>query len=637
MKLFKNNITQRVLLAFVIYILTFPSFNLITSPGLDSSYTWGLNYLFANDYETLKQLVYPIGVLGFLKMPLAIGYNLIWAICFYSVIKIWFIYSLLNLSVPENKITRIIQLITVVLISMYSGFDITLIGLCGVLGIKFLSNQKSLLIFILTVIAYVSFNIKTSIGISAFSVLFMTVLLNFLKLKDWKQLIKTIGISLSALLLIGILLFQDIELLFTRFFQAFKVSSGYSSSLSLHPENNWWLLFGFILSIVLIPIIFKSKKIRVLFFLFLPSFFMMWKHAMVREDASHNGILLYFTFIFWGIAILYSNKNLIKIGIWGAASMTLFFFNLKNIDGFNGISFNLNGIKNLNQNLHYESYVTKNNQASEIELEKLTLSSEIKTIIGDNTIDFYPWEHAYAKANKLNWHPRKTIELGGSSSQWVSEISASHFSCKDSPEFILFHFQSDRYEGELSSFDGRHLLNDEPLFIKNLIANYSKEYTNDKFSLFRKNPDPDSIIKTLFPEETIQFNKWVSVPKEETSFTTCKVNVQHSISQKALTFLYKDDKYLIDYKLNDGRVFTYRFLPNTAVDGLWCNPLITELQSKKIEGEVAKIRFRKLYYGDSEIKIQFVKNEIITTRNMISIPFNKSAANNRKTVLIRKN
>ena len=508
MKLFKNNTTQRVFLAFVIYILTFPSFNLITSPGLDSSYTWGLNYLFANDYETLKQLVYPIGVLGFLKMPLAIGYNLICAICFYSVIKIWFIYSLLNLSVQENKITRIIQLILVVLISMYSGFDVTLIGLCGILGIKFLSNQKLFLIFVLTVIAYLSFNIKTSIGISAFSVLFMTVLLNFLKLKDWKQLTEIIGISLLAIFVVGILLFQDIELLFTRFFQAFKVSSGYSSSLSLHPENNWWLLLGFILSIVLVPIVFKSKKIRALSFLFLPSFFMMWKHAMVREDASHNGILLYFTFIFWGITILYSNKNLLKIGIWGIASMTLFFFNLKNIDGFNGISFNLNGIKNLNEVLHYKSYVAKNNQASDKELEKLTLSPEIKKIIGDETIDFYPWEHAYAKANQLNWHPRKTIELGGSSSQWVSEISASHFSGKDSPEFVLFHFQADRYEGELSSFDGRYLLNDEPLVIENLLKNYSTIYPNsNSFLLFSKKTVQDSIIKTSQPKKIIQFNQ----------------------------------------------------------------------------------------------------------------------------------
>ena len=238
----------------------------------------------------------------------------------------------------------------------------------------------------------------------------------------------------------------------------------------------------------------------------------------------------------------------------------------------------------------------------------------------------------------MNWHPRKTIELGGSSSQWVSEISASHFSGEDSPEFVLFHFQADRYEGELSSFDGRYLLNDEPLVIENLLKNYSTIYPNsNSFLLFSKKTVQDSIIKTSQPKKIIQFNQWVSVPNEETSFTTCKVNVQHSISQKALTFLYKDDNYLIDYKLKDGRVFTYRFLPNTVVDGLWCNPLITELQSKEIEGEVAEIRFRKLYYGDSKIKIQFVKNEIITTRNMFSIPFNKSAANNSKTVLSRKN
>ena len=491
----KNSIAARLLIALVIYLITFPAFNLITSPGLDSSYTWGLNYLLVHDYETLKQLVYPIGVLGFLKMPLAIGNNLIWAIVFYSIIKFWFLFSLLSLSISEYKVKRIIQFVLVVIISMYSGFDITLVALCVLLGIRFLEHQKLLSILMLTIVAYISFNIKTSIGISAFSVLFMTVTINFLKLKDWKQLLKIIGISISTILIIGIILFQDFGLIVTRFFQAFKISSGYSSSLSLHPDNNWLVLSGFILSILLIPLIFKTKRIRILFYQFLPSFFMMWKHAMVREDASHNGILFYFTLIFWAMAIIYCNKNIWRMGILGIASMSLFYLNLKNIDGFNRINLNLNGIKNLNEIVHYKKCVEDNNQITSKELEKLKLNSETLNTIGQQTIDFYPWEHAYAKVNNLNWSPRKTLEIGASSSRWSSEIAASHYQGDSAPEFVLFHYYADKYEGKLSSIDGRYLLNDEPLVVFNLLKNYKIRIANDTFVVFKKLNEPNIIIE----------------------------------------------------------------------------------------------------------------------------------------------
>ena len=110
--------------------------------------------------------------------------------------------------------------------------------------------------------------------------------------------------------------------------------------------------------------------------------------------------------------------------------------------------------------------------------------------------------------------------------------------------------------------------------------------------------------------------------------------MQNSLTQKATTFLYKDDLYLVDYKLKDGRVLTYRFTPNTAVDGLWCNPFVSSFNSTDITTDVVQLRFRKLHYGGKQgkLKIQFVLNNIDSTNNYVR-PFGISTKNKIKTIL----
>jgi len=57
----------KIVIAIFIYLFTFPAFEPDLAPGLDASYVWGLNWLFANNYTALTQLIYPVGPLALLK------------------------------------------------------------------------------------------------------------------------------------------------------------------------------------------------------------------------------------------------------------------------------------------------------------------------------------------------------------------------------------------------------------------------------------------------------------------------------------------------------------------------------------------------------------------------------------------
>lgn len=625
---------KNIVLTLLVLVLTFPSFNLVSSPGLDSSYTWGLNYLFEHDYHKLSKIVYPIGVLGFLKMPLDIGNNLIWAIGFIGILKGYFIYLLLDERIALSRLHKIVSLLLIVFISVFSGYDITFIGISLMLARKFLTSEKLLTLFVFVVIAYLGFNIKTSIGISCFSILFLVFILFFFKSKHKKYVIAPVLLSIGTVMLLGSFIFENVSDIWIHFFHAFKVSSGYSSSLALHPDNNWWLIAGFILGILSFPLYANCKENRVLFTLAFPSFFMMWKHAMVREDASHNPILLYFSFIFFGIAILASTSKKNRIALIGLITLSLFYLNLSHIEGFHGVSFSLNGPQNL-ANLLSKEFVSGQKQLTNRALEPLALPDSIKSIIGKQTIDFYPWEHNYAQANELNWSPRKTIEIGASSSKWTSSIASDHYLNSRSPEFVLWHLNKNKYEGNSGTFDNRFVLNDEPLVVMNLLQHYSIVTKIDKFILLQKNRTPLKAIDSSFKKKEGKWNEWIEVENSNKTIR-CKIDIKPSLTQNLLTFLYKDDLYEIDYLLNDGRIISYRFIPNTAKDGLWISPMVNTIHTKYWEAKVKQFRIRKVFYitSSGNFDYQIINTELFDNSKLVSPLYKKEIL--PRTVFLEK-
>ena len=91
------------LLALLPVVLTYPVFEPDFGTGLDSSYVWGLNWLFDNDYSTLKHLIYPYGPLAFLKIPTAPNGHFAFALAFYTVVK-W-VFAVLMLRLVANVLT----------------------------------------------------------------------------------------------------------------------------------------------------------------------------------------------------------------------------------------------------------------------------------------------------------------------------------------------------------------------------------------------------------------------------------------------------------------------------------------------------------------------------------------------------
>ncbi len=598
---------EKAVVTILLFLFTFPKFEPDYGIGLDTSYAWALNFLLSNNYALLQELVYPIGILGFLKMPTTEGHHLLFALAFYAVLKIGFIASLLKIIYTSNPERKAVSILILSIISLFASIDFLMIGVCVIQSFLYLEKGRMLNLSIATALAYIGLCVKSSIGISGFSVIFMCFSLDLYFKRNYSKALRFIAVSLSISTLLGLLILNDFEMLYQQFVNAINLSSGYADALSLHPENNWYLLSGFITSIFIVPWICKNKNAKIIFLLFLPCIFAVWKHAMAREDMSHYQILFYFLFLFWGILILCSTAKIKTLFCTAALSILLFWGNMSKLYAYSEFKLEEFGISNfITSVLKYKTFEKKYSALSLENIKPSKLDNSVLTTIGRSKIDVYPWELSYIPANDLHWRPRKTLQ-GGAYSRWLDSISAQDFDIHNKAEYLLFHYVKDQYGGDLGSIDNRYLLNDNPKTIFNILNHYSVKIKTNNYLLFKKNTKNNFTKITGEKQSATTWNTWVNVPPSANELLRIKVFSKTSAIGKLKNFLYKSEPYFIDYELEGNRILSFRYIPENAKDGIWINPFIRFPGSNILEEKAVKVRFRcteNLFNNDS-IHYQF--------------------------------
>lgn len=584
---FRYPIVLKVLFAIFIYLLTFTGFEPDLAPGLDASYVWGLNWLFANDYSTLLQLVYPIGPLALLKMPTIEGGNFILFLIVYSILKFGFIFECFKLAESYSK-NFYLSVVLILIASYFTNIDMLITFLCLMLCFRSIKESKWLPFAVAAILAYIGLFIKTSIGVISLSILFVTIIINFYENRNWKRLLIQAFILLSSALAVGLAVFHQFSTLFKYFVAEFHLVTGYGGALSLHPDNNWFALSIFIAIMLTYPLFAKEKDARYIFLLAFIPLFANWKHAFVREDITHYQSIVLFVIIFWCIMLITKTERKNYSIVCALLSVMMLHCNMTNIPNYKSRKIDYCGVNNFNDIvLGYKDFATRMNNITDEAMSCEKLPEEVLKMINSSTIDFYPWEHSYAKVNGLNWQPRKTIEIGASTSKWLSDLASQNFCGKSRTDFVLWHFNDDGF-----TIDGRYPLNDEPNVVFNILQNYSPAYYGDKYVLFQTSDDKAKIERKTLAKFSVKFNEWIDVPDCGNNIQRIKVWSKVNFSGLLKKTFLKDEIYYIDYLTSDNKLLTYRYVPSTAVDGLWVNPFVTKFPNGELAGKIVKLRFR---------------------------------------------
>ncbi|MBG0858195.1 MAG: hypothetical protein IQL11_01745 [Bacteroidales bacterium] len=589
-----RSLLRIIVTAIVIFLFTFPEFGPDFGAGLDNSYAWAFNYLFAGDYGRLVELIYPFGPLGFLKIPLVVGSNFAVGLIFFSILKLLFILSLLHLftSAGKQEAGFILPALMTLIVSYFCDIDLAVTGLTTILSFSFLRKNNPHLIAGAVIAATLGLFIKSSIGIISFTVVIGSLVIHYLNNRNAKLLFLPVVINLLIFHLLGLLVFRSIGSFYGYLIGVTRLTAGYSTALAVYPENSWTFLGIFILTVISFPFLIKDRESRILYFLMIIPLFMIWKHAMSREDITHSRVMLYFLFFFWGILAGTSKEKSVLLFLVPVISILAFYRNMSNLERYSGYKIEISGINHFyNAVIGYREMFQRCKEISEANISQNRLDSETRTIIGNSTIDFYPWELSYVPANDLNWQPRKTLQ-SGSYSRWLDRKSSLSFEQNKGPEFILLHYIGDQYGGRFGSIDGRYLFNEEPLTLYNILRNYSVIKTTDTFVLLAAADSARLAMPEISGRQNIGWDEWIDVPDFGRDIGRVRFFSRPDILGKIKLILYKGEAYYIDYQLNNNMVLTYRFNPVNARDGLWINPMYRDSLSADTAARVQKIRFR---------------------------------------------
>lgn len=604
----------------LVFILTFFTMEADCGVGLDSSYLWGLNYLFANDYKTLTDLVYPFGPLSLFKIPMAISHNLLFYVFFYYIITFSFI-ALFFYIARKKTFSLLPAFLLCYCALILIRIDYTLVFVCVMLSFIAI-KKKSIPFFCLSsVLATIGLCVKSSIGVESLGVIAVACLVSLCENRNWKYFIFQIFAIVLCFLLVGCIVFKGFTAFIYYLYGVKDLVFGYGDSLALYPENSWLLIcFGFML-VFSSPLLLKDKDATIFLLLSLIPLYSTYKHAFIREDIYHYQQLVFFLIAFWSIMTLMNKKRAVLTVICGVLCIGSFYLNARNLGDVEVITKHLKTehIKSF-YNYTFRLKETKEHFArlSQQAFKEDTLPKSWKTLIGNSTVDCYPWEHILAGANNLNWKPRKT--LGSAVSDYTSKLSQENYDIKTGVDFVIWHFNPDDYA---KTFDDKYFLNEEPDVTLSLMNNYTCIAKTDKYLLLQRNKDgkQNFLAGKKAKPFTASLNQWIQIKQKPNTILRLKISTNKTTLGKIKSAILKGVAYYIDYQTTDGTIYSFRYTPNLAKEGLWINPLVLNPFSEQQGRQVEQIRFRTNNdkYIRKSINLQFEE-----------IKINEISANNDK-------
>jgi hypothetical protein len=134
--------------------------------------------------------------------------------------------------------------------------------------------------------------------------------------------------------------------------------------------------------------------------------------------------------------------------------------------GWNPVAFR--GLTNLSRLAGLSAYRAHVQMLSTDALRRARLPGSMRRIIGEASVDVYPWNASYVRANQLTWVNRPLPASFNAYTPALDVLNATFFRSDRRPAFLIWHSSL----GGLLSIDDRHLFWDEPRTLQAIVDHY---------------------------------------------------------------------------------------------------------------------------------------------------------------------
>jgi hypothetical protein len=240
------------------------------------------------------------------------------------------------------------------------------------------------------------------------------------------------------------------------------------------------------------------------------------------------------------------------------------------------------------------------------------LPKELRSKVGDSSIDIVPHQISHVYFNRLNYNPRPIIQSYQANSDWLMKKNGEKYLSKTAPEFVLFRIEAFREQN--------------PFWVETdlseaLLRNYALTDTTiiqkDTFYLFHRNKVLKSLTYSDLPSIKFKLNDEIQIPKSANPVRfSAKIN--YSAIGKLARLLYQPPYLYCSVTYENGLQKNFRVINKILLGGVFINQKVTTqieacnfFLNKGVDNQrVTKIRFWTKYTSGFEESFEATFKEL---------------------------
>lgn len=252
-----------------------------------------------------------------------------------------------------------------------------------------------------------------------------------------------------------------------------------------------------------------------------------------------------------------------------------------------------------------------------------SLGDDVRSIVGQSTIDFYPYNNEYAFANGLNYKHRPSFQNYMTLTPALDRMNKAFFESADRPRYVLWSSGiACRFDGcnVFDGFDQKYSLSEDPLTSTAILLNYHSvgvfhDASGVPFMLLEENAKAEPYVERNLGETPMTFGKWYSVPSGGSGIVKFVPDLKLTWYGRVKNLLFRGNVLKVSYKLASGEIREYRVNIINAQSGIWVSPYLSDFSLQGMRVEAVMLTPDSSRYLKPEFEARWVSVEVDAVRS----------------------
>jgi hypothetical protein len=253
---------------------------------------------------------------------------------------------------------------------------------------------------------------------------------------------------------------------------------------------------------------------------------------------------------------------------------------------------------------------------------RFELSRDLLEVIGQSSVDVYPYQNEYAYANKLNYRHRPSFQNYMTLTPKLDAMNQAFYESSAAPDFVLWTAGINCRTSDCNpfdSFDGKYALNEDPLTSTAILNNYhivatGKGRDATPLMILAKDAHPKAYPEQYLGEARFQFGKWYKVPRVDAGLVKLKPDFRLTLYGKMKNLFFRGDILKVKYRLVSGEIKEYRLNILNARSGVLASPLLDDINLSGPRVEYVMFETESSRYFDPTFIVSWVTLPIAAIR-----------------------